>query len=68
MTCRECARGKRYADGAVNCLLYGMIIRKDHECNREGRKARGEDEGDGDGIGPGAGIPCDGGGAAAQVP
>lgn len=68
MTCRECARGKRYADGAVNCLLYGMIIREDHECNREGRKARGEDEGDGDGIGPGAGIPCDGGGAAAQVP
>lgn len=68
MTCRECARGRRYADGAVNCILYGMIIREDHECKREGRMARGEDEGDGGGIGPECEIHDDGGGTAAQVP
>lgn len=68
MTCRECTRGKRYADGAVNCILYGMIIREDHECRREGRRKRGEDEGDGGGIAAGTGVQDDGGGTAAQVP
>lgn len=45
MKCRDCMEGKRFAEGAVNCLMYGMIIREDHECTREGWKKRGEDDG-----------------------
>lgn len=68
MKCRDCARGRRFADGAVNCILYGMIINENHECERKGRMARGEDDGDGSGIGPGTEIPGDGGGTAEEVP
>lgn len=46
MKCRDCRQGRRFSAGAVNCVLYGMIIREDHECTREGWKL--EDEGNGD--------------------
>lgn len=36
MTCRDCPEGRKFAEGAVNCLLYGMIIRADHQCTRKG--------------------------------
>ena len=49
MKCKNCPEGRRFADGAVNCLLYGMIIREDHECTREGGKRHdraAEDDGE----------------------
>ena len=38
--------------GSIECLLYGMIIREEHECTREGGKryddaADPRDEGEG---------------------
>ena len=36
MKCRRCPEGRRFAAGSVNCILYGMIIREDHEGTREG--------------------------------
>lgn len=44
MKCRECARARRFAEGALMCVRYGMIIREDHECGREGAKLRERDE------------------------
>ena len=43
MKCKQCGQGKRFADGSVYCIHYGMIIREDHECGREGAKLRGRD-------------------------
>ena len=36
MKCKRCPEGRRFARGSVECLLYGMIIREDHEGTREG--------------------------------
>lgn len=36
MKCGRCPEGRRFARGSVECLLYGMIIREDHEGTREG--------------------------------
>lgn len=36
MTCGKCPEGRRYAEGSTYCVLYGMIIRDEHECTREG--------------------------------
>ena len=44
MKCRECARSRRFAEGALMCVHYGMIIRENHECGREGAKLRELDE------------------------
>ena len=38
MICKNCPEGRRYARGSVNCILYGIIIREEHECIREGGK------------------------------
>lgn len=47
MKCKECAEGKKYAEGSILCIQYGIIIRADHECIREGRRRRErEDESD----------------------
>lgn len=35
MKCKNCPGGRRFAQGSVNCLPYGMIIREDHEGNRQ---------------------------------
>ena len=40
MKCKDCAEGKRYAAGSVFCKQYGMIIREEHECIREGARIR----------------------------
>ena len=45
MTCRECRKAKRFAPGSMYCLLYGIIIREDHEGNLKGCE---EDDGDPD--------------------
>lgn len=41
MTCRDCPAGKRTVRNGhrcVNCLLYGMVLKENHECYREGWK------------------------------
>ena len=38
MKCKQCPEGRRFARGSVECLLYGFIIREDHEGMREGCK------------------------------
>ena len=45
MTCRECRKAKRFAPGSMYCLMYGIIIREDHEGNLKGCE---EDDGDPD--------------------
>ena len=44
MICRNCPEGRRFAAGSRECLLYGIIIREDHECTREGGKRHDRDE------------------------
>ena len=36
MTCKECLNARRFAEGGVWCVEYGMIIRADHECRLKG--------------------------------
>ena len=43
MKCRDCPEGRRFAEGSVNCILYGMIIREDHECTLEGGRRHDAD-------------------------
>ncbi len=38
MTCGKCPAGRRYGAGGIWCRQYGMIIREEHECTREGWK------------------------------
>ena len=40
MKCKECAEGKRFAEGSIYCIQYGIIISAEHECDREGAKIR----------------------------
>lgn len=68
MRCRDCTAGKRISRNGrrcVFCRMYGMILREDHECTREGWKTYeyigGED-------GEETGLLEDGGGAAGEVP
>ena len=71
MICKDCPAGKRILRNGhrcVRCLLYGMILKEDHNCDREGW----EDyvrlySHDGDGE-EGAGLQEDGGGTASEVP
>lgn len=35
MTCGRCPEGRKFAEGSVNCIYYGMIIRAGHICTRE---------------------------------
>ena len=51
MKCKECAEAKRYAEGSVLCIQYGIIIRADHECIREGGRKRTDDDDRRDGGG-----------------
>ena len=45
MTCKECRKAKPFAPGSMYCLLYGIIIREDHEGNLKGCE---DDDGDPD--------------------
>lgn len=66
MKCKDCPEGKRYMSGSVYCHLYGIIIREEHECTREGGRRHDSTGNDGDGEGEreGAGLHKDGGAAA----
>ena len=44
MKCKQCPEGRRFARGSVECLLYGFIIREDHEGTREGCKSHEGDQ------------------------
>ena len=44
MKCRECAEARKFADGAVFCVIYGMIISAEHECDRKGGRLRGAED------------------------
>jgi len=41
MKCKECAEARPFAEDAVMCLLYGVIIRAEHECTLKGGRKRG---------------------------
>lgn len=59
MKCKECAEGKRFAEGSIYCIQYGIIVSAEHECDREGTRIR-ERERDADHTGDiqqQAGIP-----------
>lgn len=39
MKCKHCPAGRRTIRNehrCVNCLLYGIVMKEDHECTREG--------------------------------
>lgn len=44
MKCKECAEGRRFSEGGVYCVHYGIIIREEHECTREGGRLREGDD------------------------
>ena len=60
----NCQEGQRHMTGSVYCLLYGIIIREDHECTREGGRRHEGDDDNGPGIGEETELQKDGGGAA----
>ena len=68
MICKGCPEGRRYAAGSVLCTLYGMIIREDHECYREGGKRHDRDGSDGRDGTDRAELQQDGGDAAGGMP
>ena len=43
MKCKNCPEGKHYMSGSAYCVLYGMIIRDEHECTREGGRRHERD-------------------------
>ena len=69
MICKLCPEGRRFAGGSVYCLLYGIVIREDHECCREGGKRHdGEFAGELRDGENGAGLSEDSGHAAERMP
>ena len=42
MICKNCYEGRKFAEGSILCLLYGIIIREDHEGTRKGCEEVGE--------------------------
>lgn len=65
MICRDCPEGRRFAQGSVYCIRYGMIIRENHECRLEGGKRHDGGAADhGKGIREETGLQEDGCGAA----
>lgn len=72
MICRECPKGRRFAQGTVYCRFFGMYIRDDMKCVRSGgddeARAAGGDQDPGEERNDGAAIPQDSAGTAGQVP
>ena len=68
MKCKECAHGRRFAKGSVNCILYGMIIREDHECRGKGVIRRDGDDDHGEDREDEAELSKNRGGTAGEVP
>ena len=60
MICKNCPEGRRFAAGSIECPLYGIIIREDHEGTREGCKQHDRDEDYGGEQREGAGLYDDG--------
>lgn len=70
MICKDCPAGKkimRNGHRCVRCIVYGMILKEDHECDREGWKNYEPDDQSDDGEGN-AEIPENSGGAAGGMP
>lgn len=64
MKCGECVRGRRFAQGSVFCVMYGVIISEGHECDLEGGKRHeGADNQREDGGGEAEGAEDDSGAA-----
>ena len=71
MRCRDCPAGRKIRRNdhkCVVCIPYGMILKEDHECQREGWKDFERDEDHRAERGEETGLPEDGGGAAGEVP
>lgn len=71
MICKRCPASKRMlrnGHGCVMCLIYGIIVRDNHECTRDGWKHFKRDDCDGDGIGEETGFPEDGSDAFKEMP
>lgn len=66
MKCRDCRHGRAFASGSVNCILYGMILRAEHECTLE-REIWIHDDSESGSEGK-TEIRNDGGGDAGEVP
>lgn len=64
MKCRECAEARRFAEGAVFCVIYGMIISAEHECDRKGGRLRGAEDRETEETG----LLEDGGGVVVEMP
>lgn len=70
MKCRNCPAGRRITRNdhrCVVCIVYGMILKEDHECQREGWKNYERDEDHRAERGQETGLPEDGGGAAGEM-
>ena len=64
MKCKRCPEGRRFAEDGIYCVMYGMILREEHECRLEGGKRHDEDAGGGAGGGGETEVHEDRGGAA----
>ena len=40
MLCKECDHARRFNGSGIYCVFYGMILREDHRCTREGARKR----------------------------
>lgn len=70
MKCRNCPAGRRITRNdhrCVVCIVYGMILKEDHECQREGWRDFERDEDHREERDEKTGIPEDGGGAAGEM-
>ena len=71
MICKDCQAGKRFLRNGhkcVNCLLYGIIVRDDHECTRDGWKRFKRPDGNGHRFREETEFQEDGADAAETVP
>lgn len=70
MICGVCPAGKRITrneHGCVRCIVYGMVLKEDHECTREGWKNYDWDQNHRQERETETELPEDGGGFAAAV-
>ena len=68
MRCWMCAEARRFTAESVYCVLYGIIITRNHECEREGARLRGTDDDYHRDSEDKTGLPEDGGSLAGTVP
>ena len=69
MKCKDCPDGRRFAVGSTYCVLYGIIIRDEHECTLEGGKRHDRGAADhSEGQRKEAELQKDGGADAGAVP